>query len=189
MFKLLWRALSAIGALVATVAVQHALVVAWRAATGRKPPEVPEDPTAPGRDRSRLPWRQEPRLAARGSSCFEWPPRTTGRTRADSPSPCGRRSAKETNRRRPDPSTWLGRGRARRTNSGGTAARPVFGNFWPLPLLTGQHAGMARRYALAAGHCGPLEGDLLFPILVSRSAPRLPRAGAGSGAEGAVAAA
>ncbi len=44
MFKLLWRALSAIGALVATVAVQHALVVAWRAATGRKPPEVPEDP-------------------------------------------------------------------------------------------------------------------------------------------------
>jgi hypothetical protein len=44
MFKLLWRALSAVGVVVATVAAQHALVVAWRMATGRKPPEVPEDP-------------------------------------------------------------------------------------------------------------------------------------------------
>ncbi len=44
MFKLLWRALSAVAVVVATVAVQQALVVAWRMATGRKPPEVPEDP-------------------------------------------------------------------------------------------------------------------------------------------------
>jgi len=44
MFKLLWRGMSAVGVVVATVAVQHALVVAWRVATGRKPPEAPEDP-------------------------------------------------------------------------------------------------------------------------------------------------
>ena len=47
MFKLLWRAMSAVGVVVATFAVHHALVVAWRTATGRKPPEAPEDPESP----------------------------------------------------------------------------------------------------------------------------------------------
>src|SRR3954453_190599 len=44
MFKLLWRALAAIVAVVATVAVERALIAAWRMGTGRKPPGVPEDP-------------------------------------------------------------------------------------------------------------------------------------------------
>ena len=44
MFKLLWRIMSAVEVVVATVAVQHALIVAWRMATGRKPPEVPRGP-------------------------------------------------------------------------------------------------------------------------------------------------
>ena len=47
MFKLLWRAMSAVAVVVASVAVQHALVVAWRTATGRKPPQAPEDPDSP----------------------------------------------------------------------------------------------------------------------------------------------
>jgi hypothetical protein len=44
MFKLLWRIMSAVGVVLATLAVQHALVIAWRMVTGHRPPEVPEDP-------------------------------------------------------------------------------------------------------------------------------------------------
>jgi hypothetical protein len=44
MFKLLWRVLVAIVAVVTTFAVERALIAAWRMATGRKPPGAPEDP-------------------------------------------------------------------------------------------------------------------------------------------------
>ena len=44
MFKLLWRALAAIAAVVATFAVEHALIAGWQMATGRKPSKAPEDP-------------------------------------------------------------------------------------------------------------------------------------------------
>ena len=44
MFKLIWRVMAAVAAVVATLAVERALVVAWQATTGRKPPGAPEDP-------------------------------------------------------------------------------------------------------------------------------------------------
>jgi hypothetical protein len=43
-FKLLWRALAAIAAVVATFAAERALIAGWQMATGRTPPKAPEDP-------------------------------------------------------------------------------------------------------------------------------------------------
>ena len=39
-----WKALSGTAVVVATIAAEKALQVGWQAATGRKPPEVPENP-------------------------------------------------------------------------------------------------------------------------------------------------
>ncbi len=44
MFKVVWRVMSAVLVVLATLAAEHALLAGWRMVTGREPPESPENP-------------------------------------------------------------------------------------------------------------------------------------------------
>lgn len=50
MNALMWRVVGTGSAVVAAAAAQRGLTVAWKAATGKEPPTIPEDPDTEWRD-------------------------------------------------------------------------------------------------------------------------------------------